>query len=219
MRELGPSALSDSELLALLLGTGNGKENVVEIARQLISKVGGLDKLAGMGRGQLHRLPGLGDAKATRIIAAVELGVRIVEQAARNRNGARFECSADIFETYRARFGRLRQEIFAVVGLNNKNQPVCEVVVAQGSVNECRVEPREVFRPLVAEAAARALLIHNHPSGDPTPSPSDLALTRRLVQVGDLVGIRVLDHVIITPFCHTSFRDLGLIDESTPPRR
>ncbi len=214
LREQGPSALSDAELLALLLGTGHGSENAVETARRLLSIAGGLEKLAEMGQGLLHRLPGVGEAKATRVIAAIELGVRVVEQSARSRAGARFECSADIFDTYRARFGRLRQEIFAVIGLNNKNEPLCEMVVAKGSVSECRVEPREVFRPLIAEAASRALLLHNHPSGDPTPSPSDLALTRRLVEAGQLLGIPVLDHVVIGPFRHSSFRDLGLIDEN-----
>ena len=219
LRELGPSALSDSELIALLPGTGHGKENVGETARRLLTEVGGLERLAGMGPGQLHKLPGVGEATPTRVIAAVELGVRVVEQAARNRTGARFECSADIFETYRARFGSLRQEVFAVIGLNNRNEPICEVIVAKGSVNECRVEPREVFRPLIAEAAARALLIHNHPSGDPTPSPSDLSLTRRLAQVGELLGIPILDHVVIAPFSHSSFRDLGLIDDTSSKSR
>lgn len=213
LREQGAAALSDAELLALLLGTGHGAENAVETARRLLTAAGGVVRLSEMGQGMLGSLPGVGEAKATRIIAAVELGVRVVEQRARSRSGARFECSADIFDTYRARFGRLRQEIFAVIGLNNRNAPLCEVVVAKGSVSECRVEPREVFRPLIAEAASRVLLLHNHPSGDPTPSSSDLALTRRLVEVGQLLGIPVLDHVVIGPFSHSSFRDLGLIDE------
>jgi DNA repair protein RadC len=209
--ELGPAALSDSELLALLIGAGQGNENAVETARRVLSEAGGLEALLERDVQSLSRFKGMGSAKGARLIAALELGMRVVEQRAKERLCPRLNCSLDIFEAYRARLGSLVQEVFAVVALNNRNEIIREEIVAKGSLNECRVEPREVFRPLIAASAARAVLLHNHPSGDPSPSPSDVALTRRLAKVGDTVGIPILDHVIISRFSHASLRDLGLL--------
>ena len=213
LEALGAAALSDAELLALLLGTGNGSENAVETARRILAYFGDLEALATRGLGALAGIKGVGNVKASRLVAAFELGIRTIEQRAGRRPGASFHCSGDIFERYQPRMGPLRQELFLVVGLNNRNEVIREVEAARGTINECRVEPREVFRPLIADAAARALLIHNHPSGDPTPSSFDVTLTRRLVKVGEILGIPVLDHIIVGRFGHTSLRDLGLIME------
>ncbi|MCP4674693.1 MAG: DNA repair protein RadC [Deltaproteobacteria bacterium] len=211
MKEHGPSALSDAELLALVLGTGSNGVNAVDTSRQFLAEVGGLEGVNGQGFGAISRRSGVGEAKASRVMAALELGVRVVEQAGRKGLNGRFECSSDIFEVYRARLGLLRQEIFIVVGLNSRNETVRELTVAKGSVSECRVEPSAVFRPLIAEAATRAILLHNHPSGDPTPSPYDVALTKRLAKIGELIGIPILDHVVIGGNTYSSLRDLGLI--------
>ena len=211
--ELGARALSDSELVALLLGTGFRNENAVETARRLMGDFGCLENLANQGLGALAKIKGIGSGKAARLVAALELGIRVVEQRSGKREQVSFQCSADIYDAYHARMAGLRQEVFLAVGLNNRNEVIREITAAKGTVNECRVEPREVFRPLIAEAAVRAILIHNHPSGDPTPSSYDVALTRRLVKVGELLGIPVLDHVIIGRFSHTSLRDLKLIVE------
>ncbi len=208
----GSAGLSDSELVALLMGTGSNGENAVEAARRILVEVGGLESLPEQDLRSLAAIKGVGQAKAARVVAAIELGLRIVEQRARHRVRARFVCSRDIFEAYRGRFGWLRQEVFIAVGLNNRNEIIREHTVAKGSLTECHVEPREVYRPLIADAAARVVLVHNHPSGDPSPSPSDIALTRRLAEVGTLVGIPVLDHVIIGPFSHSSLQDLGLLE-------
>lgn len=213
LREKGPAALSDSEILALVVGNGCADENAVETARRILSLVGGVDGLPGHGLGSLARIRGIGEAKASRIVAALELGTRVVERRATWSSHNRFECSADIFESYRARLGLLGHEVFVVIGLNSRNELIKEMVVGTGSVNECRIEPPEVFRPLIAEAAARTLLLHNHPSGDPTPSPHDIAVTRRLVQVGKVVGIPVLDHVVIGRGSYTSLRDLGILGD------
>jgi DNA repair protein RadC len=211
LREFGASSLSDSEILGLVLGTGSGRENAVEVARAIIEESGGLRGVAKRGLGELRRVNGIGEAKAARIVASVELGIRIVENSGCGGGLRRFECSVDIFESYRARLGLLRQEVFVAVGLNSKNEPIEEKVVARGSVNECRVEPSDVFRPMIAEAAVRTVLLHNHPSGDSTPSPHDVALTRRLVKVGQLVGIPVLDHLVLGSNSYSSLRDLGLL--------
>ncbi|MCP4198309.1 MAG: DNA repair protein RadC [Proteobacteria bacterium] len=211
LRELGPSSLSDSEVLALLLSTGSGKENAVEVARRILVQGGGVEAIARQGMGELGRIAGVGEVKASRIVAAVEFGFRIVEQTEQRKASSRFESSADIFESYKTRLAVLREEVFVVVGLNSRNEPIHELAVAQGSVNECRVAPATVFRPMIVEAAARAVLLHNHPSGDPTPSPHDVALTKRLVSVGEMVGIPILDHVIIGRNSYSSLRDLGLL--------
>jgi DNA repair protein RadC len=213
LSELGASALSDSELLALVLGTGSGKENVSETARRILLDIDGIERLPTLGQGALSRIRGLGGVKAARLAAAIELGVRLIEQRAGKRPRTAFHSSLEIFEAFSARLGGLRQEVFLVVGLNNRNEVIREMTVAMGTLNECLVEPREVFRPLIAEAAARAVLLHNHPSGDPSPSTYDVSLTRRLVKVGELVGIPILDHIIIGRFSHVSLRDLGLILE------
>lgn len=211
--KLGAASLSDTELLALLLGTGISSENVVETSRRIIALVGDIEDLALRGLGALSRIPGLGKVKAARLIAAFELGVRVAERRAGKHQRQTYYDSQNIFNAYCARLAALRQEVFMVLGLNNKNQVIREITVAMGSINECIVEPREVFRPLILEAAARAILIHNHPSGDPTPSTHDVSVTRRLIRVGDLLGIPILDHIIIGHSSHSSLRDLGLILE------
>lgn len=211
LRDKGPAALGDAELLALVLGTGAGQDNAVESARRIIGEVGGLERLARQGLRGLAGLPGVGEAKASRIAAALELGVRVVERRTGAADNGRFQCSADIYRAFRARLAALAQEVLLVIGLNNRNEPVCEVEVARGSLTECQVGPREVFRPLIAEAAARSVLVHNHPSGDCTPSPFDVVLTRRLAEVGELIGIPVVDHVVVGRGTYASLRDLGLL--------
>jgi DNA repair protein RadC len=207
----GAAALSDSELLGLLIGSGCGRENAVETARRILGEVGGLDALSQTGIGGLKNIRGIGDAKAARLNAAFELGLRAEEERAKGKHPVAFSCSKDIFEAFRARLGMLRQEIFLAVGLNNRNEIIREITVAMGTVSECRVEPREVFRPLIAEAAARAVLVHNHPSGDPTPSAADIAVTARLADAGKLVGIPILDHIVISRFGYSSLADLNLL--------
>jgi DNA repair protein RadC len=214
LRDLGARSLGDAELVALVLGAGNGGGGALDVARDLLAAAGGLGRLARLGPHGLARLRGVGEAKAARIAAAFELGLRVIEQAGRDgRSRGRFGCSADIHEAFRVRLALLQQEVFFAVGLNNKNEPVREVLVAKGSLTECRVEPREVFRPMIAEAAARLVLVHNHPSGDPHPSSDDVALTHRLVEVGRLVGIPILDHVIVGHGSYASLRDLGLLSD------
>lgn len=125
-------------------------------------------------------------------------------------DGARFEQSSDIFE-YLREFQNEDQEHFIVIGLDTKNQPTFRKIVALGTINECNVEPRETFKQAIINSSARIVLAHNHPSGDITPSPHDIALTKRLKECGELLGIPVLDHIIVSPQSYTSFRDIGLL--------
>ncbi len=215
LAQSGPAALGDAELIALLLGTGSSKENAVEVARRLLGEVHGIVGLFRAGMGALSRIDGIGQAKAARLVAAMEIGFRLAEQAAKKPGREFAFCSSlDIYRAYRARLAVMLQEVVLVVGVNTKNNPISEVTVAKGSVDECLVTPREVFRPMIAEAARRVILVHNHPSGDPTPSPHDVALTNRLCRVGEVIGIPVLDHIIIGHDSFCSLRDMGLLGES-----
>jgi len=210
LRGRGAAALGDAELIALLLGAGGAPEDALESSQRILREVGGLDRLAAVGLGALACLPGLGEAETSRILAAVELGLRIVER--RDQAPGRAFCSSEeIWETYRSRLCALQQEVFFAVGLNSRNEALCEEVVAKGTSSECLVSPRDVFRPMISEAAVRIVVLHNHPSGDPAPSPQDVALTRRLAEAGALVGIPLLDHVVIGRRGYASMRDLGLI--------
>ena len=211
LREKGVAYLGDAELIAILLGTGTRGRGSMELAAQILKHVGGVVGLSSQGLGSLCRLHGMGNAKAARLLAAIELGARVIEKKSIQQGMNRFSCSRDIFRRYNGRMSSLRQEVFLVVGLNNKNEVLTEQVVAMGTVDECRVNPREVFRPLIVEAVARTLLLHNHPSGDPAPSPDDLELTERLFKVGRLLGIPVLDHLIIGANKYCSLRDMGLM--------
>lgn len=213
MKRKGSAALQDAELLALLLGAGRPGENALDLARRLLIGVGGLGGLARAGSGGLARMDGVGEAKACRVAAALELGVRAVERAGAGPGGSRFACSRDIYDAYRARLEPLTQEVFLVVGLSNRNEPICERVVAVGGLCDCPVGPREVFRPMIVEAAARFAALHNHPSGDPTPSPDDVATTRRLAEVGLLMGIPLVDHLVVGRSGYVSFRDTGLLGD------
>ncbi len=216
LQELGAAALSDAELLALVLGCGSNGVNAMDAARRLLIEAGGLEGMADNELIQICQLPGVGQAKGARVLAALELGIRAVEQKKRRNLSGRFVCSADVHDVFRARLAPLRHEVFIVIGLNSRNKCVKEHVVARGSVNECRVDPAEVFRPLIVAAASQAILVHNHPSGDTTPSPHDVALTRRLVTVGELLGIRIVDHVVIGHSGYASLCDLCLLGDRPP---
>jgi DNA repair protein RadC len=211
---LGPEALSDTELLALLLGTGSAKSNALELAEQILLQVGGAERLIGLEPAELRSLSGIGPGKAARLCGALMLVLRGLENRSRLARKGRFHCSRDIFEHFRNRLALLKHEVFYAVGLSSRNEVLRELLVAKGTTNECRVDPQEVFRPLVSEGAPRAVLVHNHPSGDPTPSPSDVALTRRLMEGGRILGISILDHVIVGREEFASLRDLGMMSAS-----
>ncbi|MBN2525525.1 MAG: DNA repair protein RadC [Deltaproteobacteria bacterium] len=213
MRDKGVAYLGDAELVAILIGTGTRGLGSVALATQLLQHIGGVVGLNAQGLGSLCELPGMGIAKAARLLAAMELGARVIEKRNIKAGLNRFTCSRDIFQRYHGRLSALRQEVFLAVGLNNKNEVLTEQVVAMGTVDECRVNPREVFRPMILEAVARVLLLHNHPSGDPTPSPDDVELTSRLAEVGILLGIPVLDHLVVGRNSYRSLRDMGLLTD------
>ena len=187
----GGERISSDELVAIMLGTRG-----VAVARALLAHCGGLAALSRSSPRELVSVPGVGIARATRLAAAFHLGRRALVSSACARD-APLASAADVYGRLRPRVDGLAQEVFLVLALDVRNVVTEEIEVARGCLTGVEVHPREVFRPLIRGAAAAAIVAHNHPSGDPTPSPEDLALTDRLRNVGELVGIPLLDHIVI----------------------
>jgi DNA repair protein RadC len=201
----GREALADAELVALVLGGGRSMRRAVEV----LERTGGLRGLASAGPHELVDIPGVGDAAATALVAAIELGRRIEQIDLPYATPMRGP--DDVTRYLRALIGDAQQETFLVLGLDARQRVRLVRTVALGSVAQVDVHPREVFRPLVRAAMHSVVLVHNHPSGEPEPSHADLELTRRLAEVGRVVGIPVLDHLIVTRTRSLSLAALGAV--------
>ena len=206
---LGAEALSEAELIALLLRTGGGGRDVLGLAAWLLQQHQGLAGLATTERMELAGTPGMGPAKSAALAAALELGRRLA--ARRLRAGDPVRGPADVFRHFHPRLRHARHERFLVVLLDGRHRMMREVVISQGTLTASLVHPREVFRPALREAAAAVVLVHNHPSGDPTPSTEDREITIRLADAGSLLGVPVLDHVVIAERGWVSLCDLGVL--------
>jgi DNA repair protein RadC len=183
----GPGELADSELLALLVGG-----DVADGARLLVES-GGLNAL---GRAGLRELADRTDrVVACRIQAALELGRRALDEPL--ERGRPIQRASDVYQRLRGRMAALEREELHVLGLDTQNRVLCHFVAGLGTVHQVPVDPRDVFRPLLRESAHSAIVVHNHPSGDATPSDADHDLTARLMAAGELVGVQVLDHVVV----------------------
>lgn len=207
----GAEALTDAELLALILRTGNaaGRQSAIDLGRALLREFGDLRTLAGATINEICRIQGTGPAKAASIKAALELANRF--QTRRFESLERFTAPAQVFEHFHMEFRDRRKEYFLALLLDGKNRIMKRVQISEGSLNQSIVHPREVFSPAVRESAAAIILVHNHPTGDPTPSREDIEITRRLKEAGDLMGVKVLDHIIIGDGTFLSFTAQGLL--------
>jgi DNA repair protein RadC len=201
--------LTTAELLAILLGTGGGGQDVLELASRLLEvSEGSLRRLAQRPRAELLRSPGIGPTKAGRLLAAFELGARAAREA--RPVVQRIREPEDVTRLF-ARLRDLQVEEFHLLALDSQSQVLREVLITRGLLNSSLVHPREVFRAAIAEAAAGIIVVHNHPSGDPTPSAEDRAATRQLVSAGQLLDLPVYDHVIIAGDRFVSFAAAGLL--------
>jgi DNA repair protein RadC len=210
---LGPTALRTPELLAILASSGAGGRSALEIAEALYDRFErSLRRLGSAPGSQLMTVPGIGEARAVAIQAALELGRRAAEEV--RNNDDRVTTPRDVYRRFELRLRDLRQEEFHVLLLSTQNAVIRELMVTRGILDASVVHPREVFAPALAEAAAAVILVHNHPSGDPTPSPADREVTRQLVEAGRVLGIPVRDHVVVGNGRFTSFLDLGLISSA-----
>ena len=196
LRDFGPDALSNGELLAILLRTGSARENVLQQAGRLLSAWGGLGGLARVGFTELCQQHGMGEAKACQVKAALELGRRLaVSLSAEER--PQVSSPDQVAALVQTEMSLLAQESLRVVLLNTKNHVIGIREVYKGNVSSAQVRPAEVFREAVRETCPSLIVVHNHPSGDPTPSPDDIAVTRDLVAACDVLDIDELDHLVI----------------------
>lgn len=203
--DTGPESMSTVDLLAVVLGSGTRGRSAEQLARQLLEDTGGLADLARASPAELWQTRGVGAAQAARLVACCCLGRRAV--GAVRPVGAAITSPDDVFARLRARLAGLTQELFIVVALDTRKRVIDDIEVARGCLTGVEVHPREVFRPLIRGSAAAAVVAHNHPSGDPTPSQDDVALTYRLERIGELVGIPILDHVVIAGSRFVSVRE------------
>jgi DNA repair protein RadC len=200
----GVGTLGDNELLAVVIGHGTAGASALSVAEGLLSASGGVHGLTRMTRDQIAAVPGLGAALASRVQAGVELGRRTLSRAPRSRpliRGPR-----DAAELLLPQYGAHAVEHAGVVLLDARHRLVKVQQISVGSMDASVVHPREVFRPAITLGAAAVVLFHNHPSGDPTPSEDDLALTRRLDAAADVVGIDLLDHIVLADARYCSIR-------------
>jgi len=204
----GPTSLSDSELLAIILRTGNKKENVLSLSNKLFSKFD-IKKLSRARISNLKKSLGIGDAKACQILACFELGRRLAKF--KEYKNAIVREAKDAAKIFIPEMSSLKQEHFKGIYLDSKRRIIRTETLFIGSLNESVVHPREVFQIALEENAAALILVHNHPSGDPTPSSFDIEMTKGLVKAGEILGINVLDHIIIGAGKYFSLREKGLI--------
>lgn len=193
---LGPENLSESDLLALILRTGTAGLNVVELAETLLLQYGSLSALSQASSAELQKVHGIGKEKAKMLKAALEIGRRLVQENVGER--PRLASPEEAAAVLRERARSLDREVFWVLLLDTKNRlmaPPCEV--SKGTLSASLVHPREIFKPAVQHSAANVILAHNHPSGDPSPSANDIHITKKLIEAGKTMEIKVLDHLII----------------------
>lgn len=207
----GADNLSEAELLALLIRTGDAATGVsaLDLGRRLLQQFGDLRTLAGATMTEICQVKGTGPAKAASIKAALELANRF--KARRLESGARYTSPEQVYEHYHYAYRDRKKEYFLALLLDGKNRIIRETQISEGSLNQSIVHPREVFTAAVRESAAAIILVHNHPTGDPTPSAEDLQITRRLKDAGDLMGVKILDHVVIGDGDFVSFAARGML--------
>jgi len=205
LEKYGPEKLSDSELLAILLGTGSKGVNVVELSNKILKKFS-KSGLAKANFKELKNTFGLGSAKACEIIACFELGQRLLK----NKKSVLIISPQDVFkETKDIRDNK--KEHFVIFYLDTRNQEIKREIISIGTLNANLVHPREVFEPAIKNNAAQIIVAHNHPSGDTEPSEDDLIITKKLVEAGKILGIEVLDHIIVTKNTFISLKEKNLI--------
>ncbi|MEX2461495.1 MAG: DNA repair protein RadC [Paenibacillaceae bacterium] len=209
MQQFGAQALSNAELLAILLRTGTFAESAVRLAQKILIEAGSLRNLVDMSQDQLMTIKGIGPAKALQIQASIELGRRLARTSMSDTITIRSPQDVSTYLMEDLRY--LQKEHFVCLFLNTKNHVIGQETLSMGSLNASIVHPREVFRAAIKRSSASIICVHNHPSGDPTPSPEDIQMTSRLVEAGQIIGIEVLDHIILGDQNFVSLKEKGFM--------
>ncbi len=204
----GPSALSDSELLAIILRTGSRKENVINLSHRLLKEYN-IKQLSQINIAQLMSVHGIKESKAAQIAACFEIARRL--ESFKEAEKPRVSSPEDVYRWIYPKVREQKKEMFIELCLDTKNRIIREDIISVGSLNSNIVHPREVFKLALTESAANIIVVHNHPSGDPTPSREDIEITKKLARTGEIMGITVLDHVIIGDRRHFSMKEAGHI--------
>jgi len=204
LEKLGVKALSDSEIIALIIQTGSKNESAIDVANNLIRKFG-ISKLSNLNLKELESVSGIGRAKAAQLISAIELSRRLKDPEKRN---AHIQFAYQVYKHTQS-MSELEQEHFRILMLNTRNRIIKDEIISIGTLDTTLIHPREVFKNAIKECASSIIIVHNHPSGDPEPSKADLAITNDLVKAGEIIDIEVLDHVIIGKGRYWSWKEDG----------
>lgn len=208
--QLGRQQLSDAELIALLLGTGYGNQNAIDLARQLLARFqGNLDQLGKASVAELSQLKGIGQAKALSLAAALELGRR--RKAHPSQQNLLIKRSYDIYQGFRQLFDDLQHEEFRVLLLNRANRVLAQILIGVGGVSATVADPKKIMRAIIEQQASAVILMHNHPSGVKKASQADIKLTEKVKQLCLLLDVDLIDHIIFLHNDYLSLRDDGLL--------
>ena len=215
---VGPGSLTNAELLGIILRTGTKGVSAVELGRRVLSlhdpKGNSLSALPGLSMEELRTLPGIGEVKAVKILSLAEISRRLVRERAASR--LVFSSPSAVADYYMEQMRHLETETAVLVLLDNKMALLREEVLSLGTVNCTLLSPREIFLRALRWGAVNIMLLHNHPSGDPTPSGMDKEITERICKAGQILGIQLIDHLIIGDLSFTSLRECGCIPEQIP---
>jgi len=205
----GAAAMTEAQLIAVILRTGAGGRSALDLAMELLDKFGALRNLEQASLAEISAIRGIGRAKAAQLKAAAELGRRMFRETA--SKGPSFAAGRDVHAFVFPKVQGLMKEVFYCLMLDVKNRLIREARISEGTLSASLVHPREAFRDAIRESAASVIFVHNHPSGDHTPSREDILITEKLAAAGDTVGIRVLDHIIVADSGYTSMLEKGYL--------
>lgn len=201
----GFERLSDADLIAIMLRTGTKEMSVKDLAIYLLKTLGGLKGIESTSLEQLSKIKGIGEVKAITLLTSIELGMRALKENPKKTK--RIQTAESLYEIYKPKLEHYTQEHFIAVFLNSKNEIISDSTIFIGTSNKSIVHPRDIYKKAMKEAAVKLIVLHNHPSGDSTPSKEDIAFTKRLVAAGELLQIPLLEHLIIGKGNYYSFYD------------
>lgn len=208
LMKLGAKSLSDAELIAIIFRTGTKSKNVKDLAENLLTNYGGVKNLRNLSINKAKEIKGIGEVKIVTLLASLELGRRVYENVEIN-NSIKIKNSVDVFTYFSGLINEEKQENFLAIYLDNKSKYITHKIVFKGTINQSVVHPREVFKIAFLESASSIIIMHNHPSGDITPSKADDEVTSNFAKIGQIMGIKLMDHLIVSKENYYSYIESG----------